>query len=68
VPILGGHSHKADADRFVQVQVLGAILNYFFRPTAHGFGGDIQDAGLDASRAEASPVRLSQAQNESVLG
>jgi hypothetical protein len=43
--------------------MLGAVLDEVARFVALGRGGDAEDAGLDATRAEAAPVRLCQAQD-----
>ena len=38
-----------------------AVLDDLPCASALGGGGDVEDAGLDATRAEAAPVRLGQA-------
>ena len=68
LPVLGRHGHEADGDGVVRVQMFGAVLDELARAIALSGGGDVEDAGLDATRAEAAPVRLSQAQDERVFG
>ena len=38
-----------------------AVLDELARERALGGGGDVEDAGLDATGTEAAPVRLGQA-------
>ena len=46
----------------------GQSSTIFCGASALGGGGDAEDAGLDAARAETAPVRLGKAQDERVFG
>ncbi|HYI96111.1 MAG TPA: hypothetical protein VEX68_21385 [Bryobacteraceae bacterium] len=48
--------------------MFGAFFDDFSGASALGGGGDVEDAGLDATRTEAAPVRVGQAQDERVFG
>jgi hypothetical protein len=51
----------------VQVQILGAVFDDLLRFGALRGGADVEDAGFDATRAEAAPMRLGEAQDERVF-
>jgi hypothetical protein len=67
VPMLGRHGHECNADRVVRVEVFRAVLDYGARLISLCRGGDAQDGGLNAAGAEASPVCVSQAQDQRVF-
>ena len=48
--------------------MFGTVLDDFAGASALSGGGDVEDAGLDATRTEAAPVRMGQAQDERVFG
>jgi hypothetical protein len=68
LPSVGGHNHEADCNCVVRVEVFGAVLDEVARLDTLGGGTDVEDSGLDATRAEAAPVRVREAQDERVLG
>ena len=66
-PSFSRHNHEPDCDGIVQVQMLGAV---FDDPLCFGAlrgGADVEDACLNATGAEAAPMRLSEAQDERVF-
>jgi hypothetical protein len=63
MPALGWIDHEGDGDSVVRVQVFRAVLDDIPRASTLVGGGDVEDAGLDATRPEASPVGLGEAQD-----
>ena len=68
LPALGWIDHEADGDSVVRTQVFLAVLDDVPGDGTLVGGGDVEDAGLDATRPEATPVGLGQAQDERVFG
>ena len=63
VPALGWIDHEGDGDSVVRIQVFRAVLDDVPRTSTLAGSGDVEDAGLDATRPEASPVGLGEAQD-----
>jgi hypothetical protein len=53
--------HESDGDGVMRAEMFGAVFNDLPRTIALGRSGDVEDAGLDATGAEAAPVRVRQA-------
>jgi hypothetical protein len=53
--------HESDGDGVMRAEMFGAVFDDFASAVALGGGGDVEDAGLDATGAEAAPVRMRQA-------
>ncbi len=69
LPLLGGTDHEANGNRVVRVEIFGAaVCDDLLGASALGGGGDGEDAGFNAPRAEASPVRLRQSQDKGLFG
>ena len=68
LPAVGGPGHEGNADGFMRVQMLRAILDDSPCVDALSVGSDGQHAGLDAPRTQAAPVRLSKADHKRVFG
>jgi hypothetical protein len=60
LPPLGRSGHEAHGDGIMRIQVFGAVLHDLLRAVALRRSGDVEDAGFDATGAEAAPVRLRQ--------
>jgi hypothetical protein len=63
VPALGWIDHEGDGDSVVRVQVFRTVLDDIPRASTFAGGGDVEDAGLHATRPETAPVGLGEAQD-----
>ena len=52
----------------MRIQIFRAVLDHALCAGALAGGGDVEDAGFDATGAEATPVPLGQAQDERLFG
>ena len=63
MPALGRIDHEADGDSVVRALVFRAVLDDVSGESTFVGGGEVEDAGFDATRAEATPEGLGEAQD-----
>jgi hypothetical protein len=67
LPLFRRHDQEARADGSVHIEMFGAVFDQLARHIAMCVSGGIQHACLDATRTQAAPVSLGEAEYKCLL-